>query len=204
MDYFDKFNSVLKNDFHGDFSAMVHAPFYFDHYQGANLPDRIVEVDRRKTKENGYITTPDVQLSPQPEVAPVVEEPPVQDDIDFKVIDLEEELDKRRKNTETDNPVQPEPVTIVPLKLTPEQAPAKPSRGLASPAKAGKATERKSPAETGNRKERRAKEATSRKGGKTANKNPRKNSNRDGSSTQETSAPEKVNLGDLGFGFRLE
>jgi hypothetical protein len=206
MDYFDRFNSVLKNDFHGDFSAMVHAPYHFDNYQGAGLPDRIKEVDRRKSKENGYITTPDVQLSAEPVVEPVAEEPQLEEqtDIDFKVIDLDEELDKRRKNTEADNPVQPEPVEIVPLKLTPNQAPKKPPRGLASPSEAGTSAKKQGTAKPGNRKQRRAVEATKRKGGKAANKNPRKDSNRDSGSTQEASTPEKVNLRDLGFGFRLE
>ncbi|WDS62271.1 hypothetical protein [Pseudomonas phage D6] len=202
MDFFDRFDNVLKNNFHGDFSAMVNAEHRFDYYPGVDGPVRINEIDRRKTKENGYITTPDVQLSDEPVVEPVVAEPPVQSEIDFKVIDLDTEMDKRRKNTEPDNPVQPEPQDAVSDDI-PKPATKKSSRRVASPAKASKAT--KAPkAEGGNRQQRRAAEATGRKGGKTGNKSPRKNGNRDSGSTQEAETPEKVNLSDLGFGFRLE
>lgn len=199
MDFFDKFDSVLKNNFHGDFQAMVNSPYRFDRFTGMDIPVRVKEIDRRDRKENGYIRTPDVQP-----VEPTVETP-VEADYDFKVIDLDAEMDRRRKNTEASNPVQPESVETIPLKLTPGKVTKPSPRGLASPPKTGKTTKGgKVTATGGNRQQRRAAEATIRKGGNKADKNPRKNDNRDNSGTQETSSPEKVNLADLGFGFRLE
>jgi len=205
MDFFDRFDNVLKNNFHGDFSAMVNAPYPFDYYSGVDAPVRIREIDKRKTKENGYITTPDVQLSDEPVVEPVVEATatPEQSEIDFKVIDLDEEMDKRRKNTEANNPVQPEPQNAV-ADTIPKPATKKSSRRGASPAKAGKATKGSEAATVGgNRQQRRAAAAGS-KNPKAGNKSPRKNGNRDSGSTQEAQTPENVNLSDLDFGFRLE
>ncbi|QBJ02698.1 hypothetical protein MZD04_gp171 [Pseudomonas phage Psa21] len=205
MDYFDRFDKVLENNFHGDYRAMKDSGYRFDSLQG--LPLRIVEIDRRPKKEPVYVTTPDVQLD-DVIILPAEEPTNKNEELDFEVIDLSAEMDRRRKNTGTDNPVQPEPVSenadLKPLVLSVRQATKPSSRGAAIQTQTSKAAKDKHLASGGNRAQRRAIKAISRKDGKTANKGPRENSDRDNRSSQEADAPKRVSLSELDFGFRLE
>ncbi|MCY1424997.1 hypothetical protein D9M71_407740 [compost metagenome] len=194
MNYFERFNRVLEERFKGDLQACLNSS-HFDSYQGR--PMRIVEIDRRPKVEPVYVTVPE----------PVVE-PEVNEEVEFAVIDLEAEMERRRKSTETNNPVQPEPAIedskAVPLSLTVRDSTQSLSRGSVLQKKKSQATKTSLTATGGNRAQRRAAKALMRKGGKTSSSSTRKDDERNSGGSQKADAPKRVSLSELEFGFRLE
>lgn len=179
MDFFDQFEDTLRNKFHGDFSAMLNDSPKPPRYAKRKC---VVEKDSRVNKANGFVSAyvePQVVPEPEPE------------ELDFKVINLEE-------NTPDRNPVQPEPSVI---NLAPNVT--KSPRGSVLPnEKKGTITQTKST--SGNRKQRRAAKALSRKNTNKTNAGSSANGNRDGKGNKETDSPKVIDLKDLKFGFRLE
>jgi hypothetical protein len=198
MNYFERFERVLNQKFNGDMQACLSSTG-FDSYK--DRPIRIVEIDRRPKKEPVYVTVP-VEV-----VTPVVE-PEEVNDIEFDVIDLEAEMERRRKSTETNNPVQPEPAIedskAVPLSLTVRDSTKSLSRGSVLQKKKSQATKTSFTATGGNRAQRRAAQALMRKGGKTSSSSTRKDDERNSGGSQKADAPKRVSLSELEFGFRLE
>ncbi|MNB95737.1 hypothetical protein D3C87_1252850 [compost metagenome] len=194
MNYFERFNRILEERFKGDLQATLNSSG-FDTYR--DRPIRIVEIDRRPKKEPVYVTIPE----------PVVE-PEVNEDIDFAVIDLEAEMERRRKSTETNNPVQPEPTIedskVVPLSLTVRDSTKSTSRGSVLQKKKSQTTKTSFTATGGNRAQRRAAKALMRKGGNTSSSSTRKDDERNSGGSQKADAPKRVSLSELEFGFRLE
>lgn len=198
MNYFERFNRVLEERFKGDLQATLNST-HFDEYQGRPL--RIREIDRRPKKEPVYVAVPEVEVTP-------VVEPEEVNDIEFDVIDLEAEMERRRKSTETNNPVQPEPAIedskAVPLSLTVRDSTKSLSRGSVLQKKKSQATKTSFTATGGNRAQRRAAQALMRKGGKTSSSSTRKDDERNSGGSQKADAPKRVSLSELEFGFRLE
>jgi hypothetical protein len=198
MNYFDRFEKVLNQKFNGDLEATLNFT-RFDNYQGKPL--RIREIDRRPKKEPVYVTIPDEPIVDIPVVEPAEE-------VEFEVIDLEAEMERRRKSTETNNPVQPEPAVeeskAIPLSLTLRDTTQSTSRGSVLQKKKSQTTKTALSATGGNRAQRRAAKALIRKGGKTSSSSTRKDDERNSGGSQKAHVPKRVSLSELEFGFRLE
>lgn len=200
MDYFKRFDKVLNENFHGDFQAMTESTTRFDRYQG--LPLSIREIDNRPKVAPVYVDIPEPVCEPPPEPEEIV------DAFDFEVVDLEAEIDRRRKSTETTNPVQTEtnPAiesgTKATMTLTPRVTKSS-SRGVLSQTQKGEVPEFKVVFK-GNRAQRKAAQAIHRRQQKHNNASGGKASNTNNSNAQAKGSPTVVNLSDLEFGFGME
>lgn len=188
MCYFAKFSEVLRERHQGNFADSLDSPYRFDSYKGKTL--RIREIDRRPKVEP-------VMVKPVETPPPTQEEP--NDELQFAVINLDEELERRRKSTADNNPVQPEsapqtfPVTHLRSKST---------RGLVSQKEKSPGFTIEAKATGGNRQQRRAAKAIATKAAKKAYGSKRTTIRGNGPSLQET--PHVVSLSGLDMGFRLE
>jgi len=195
MDYFEKFVNVLHGNFHDDFNSLMDATTRFDCYQG--IPRSIKEVDKRPPQPVVYAKPKEPEPTPE-----------IDDDIQFEVIDLEAEMDKRRKSTEGNNSVQidssPPYVMSEKLTMTLKRRVTKTSpRGavIQTQTSEGKTTET---VIHGNRAQRKAAAAILRKATKHGNKGKGSNRDNKNSDSQKENSPTRIDLSDLTFGFKLE
>lgn len=193
MDYFEKFVNVLHGNFHDDFNSLMDATTRFDSFHG--IPLSIKEVDNRPPQPTVYAKP----VEPKPEVKTT------KVDVDFEVIDLDAEMEKRKQSTAgnqviVDTIIEPEERLTITLK---KRVTKKSPRGSVIQTHTGEGitTEVKI---YGNRAQRKAAEAINRKAKKNNNKSPRSNSNKNNSGSQKENSPRRIDLSDLAFGFKME
>lgn len=192
MCYFNQFSKVLKENFNGKFADAMSAPYRFDRYNG--MPMRIREIDNRPKP---VFVQPDEIPVPSPTTVEVEE---IDEAPQFEVIDLDAEMERRRKSTADNNPVQseakPKPFPHVTLRD------GKSTRGLVSPEETGPVIEVKAKVTGGNRAQRRAAKAILAKASKSTNRRKRPVVRYTGDAIQETG--KTVDLSNFDIGFRLE
>uniref|UniRef100_A0AB39CD41 Uncharacterized protein n=1 Tax=Pseudomonas phage RVTF4 TaxID=3236931 RepID=A0AB39CD41_9VIRU len=197
MCYFTDFKSKLHDKHKGDFSSLMGSGFDYDVLKGRRVRG-FRELDSRKQKETGY-----VKVYVEPVV--VVEDPPPVEEVDevkFEVIDLDAEMERRRKSTEANNPVQPDATTeSKPFSMTTRSA-SKSPRGLVSPSQADKGIKVVEQITGGNRHQRRAAKAIVRKKANKVDKGKWKTVRGNSGGSPET--PKVVKLSDLDMGIRWE
>lgn len=194
MCYFNQFSKVLKENFNGKFADAMNAPYRFDRYNG--MPMRIREIDNRPKQQPVFVQPDEIPVPP----AAAVEVEEIDEAPQFEVIDLDAEMERRRKSTADNNPVQseaePKPFPQVTFRES------KSPRGLVSQEETGKVIEVKAKVTGGNRAQRRAAKAIIAKASKSTDRRKRPVVRHPGDAIQETG--KTVDLSNFDIGFRLE
>lgn len=195
MCYFADFKKKLGERHNGNFGDLMNSPTNYDY-----VPRRRVrgfrELDSRSLKENSYVK---VYTVPEPVV-----DPPMEDvnDIQFEVIDLDAEMERRKNSTSDSNPVQPDDSSVSkPLTMTVRSASNSPRRSVSQTQTRNGVTVA-TKVTGGNRAQRRATKKLLAKNAKAANKGKRKTVR--GNSGSSPQAPKVVSLSDLEMGIRWE